>query len=259
MTEDEWLACNDPRKMLLFLERESRREGATTPRQGEWRLEHPCQSRDRKFRLFACACCRRAWTHIPEDRNRDAVVAVEEFLEGKLSGSELESALGASSAVEYRVDGPGQRFEWGYWIVKNLGRGFYKFAAGGSALVVATQRRSMTKDQHAREGQEAPATVAEDVAQSSQLRCIFGDRGRLPEPLSPAILTWNDGTVVKIAQGIYEDRQMPEGTLDTGRLAILHDALLDAGCNDEELLTHCRNPEDPVRGCWALDLLLGKS
>jgi hypothetical protein len=57
---------------------------------------------------------------------------------------------------------------------------------------------------------------------------------------------------------IYEDRKMPEGTLDNARLAILADALLDAGCSDEDLIQHLRSPGPHVRGCWAVDRILGK-
>jgi hypothetical protein len=49
-------------------------------------------------------------------------------------------------------------------------------------------------------------------------------------------LAWSDGTVPRIAQAIYDDRKMPEGTLDTSRLATLADALLDAGCDNEALI-----------------------
>ena len=65
-------------------------------------------------------------------------------------------------------------------------------------------------------------------------------------------------TVPRIAQATYEERRMPEGTLDTSRLPILADALLDAGCDDEELIAHCRQPGPHVRRCWAIDLILGK-
>jgi hypothetical protein len=61
-----------------------------------------------------------------------------------------------------------------------------------------------------------------------------------------------------LAEGIYEERQMPVGTLDTARLAILADALIDAGCDDAELIQHCRSAGPHVRGCWAVDLILGK-
>jgi hypothetical protein len=90
------------------------------------------------------------------------------------------------------------------------------------------------------------------------LRDIFGDPFHRSPPLPPAVLAWNDGTVRRIAQGIYEERRLPEGTLDTARLAILADALLDAGCEDGALIEHCREPGPHVRGCWAVDAVLGK-
>jgi hypothetical protein len=48
------------------------------------------------------------------------------------------------------------------------------------------------------------------------------------------------------------------GTLDTSRLAVLADALEDAGCDRADILGHLRGPGPHVRGCWAVDLLLGK-
>lgn len=62
----------------------------------------------------------------------------------------------------------------------------------------------------------------------------------------------------RIAEVIYEERKMPEGTLDCTRLAILADALEEAGCNNADILSHCRSAGPHVRGCWALDLVLGK-
>jgi hypothetical protein len=66
-----------------------------------------------------------------------------------------------------------------------------------------------------------------------------------------AWLAWNDGTVRKMALGIRERGRY-------GDLPILHDALLDAGCDNEEILDHCRGAGRHFRGCWVLDLLLGK-
>jgi hypothetical protein len=90
------------------------------------------------------------------------------------------------------------------------------------------------------------------------LRDIFGNPFRPSPPLPAAILVWNDGTIRRLAEGIYEERQMPEGRLDTARLAVLADALEEAGCDNAEILSHCRGPGPHVRGCWALDLILGK-
>jgi hypothetical protein len=62
----------------------------------------------------------------------------------------------------------------------------------------------------------------------------------------------------RIAEEAYEDRRLPEGTLDPARLSLLADALEDAGCTHAELLGHLRSPGPHVRGCWAVDLVLGK-
>jgi hypothetical protein len=94
-------------------------------------------------------------------------------------------------------------------------------------------------------------------AQTNLLRCIFGDPFQ-PLTVSPAVLAWNDATVVRLAQAAYEERHMPEGTLDNGRLAVLADALEEAGCTDQDILNHLRGPGPHVRGCWAVDLLLDK-
>jgi hypothetical protein len=62
-------------------------------------------------------------------------------------------------------------------------------------------------------------------------------------------LRWNDGTALKIARGIVEERAF-------GRLPILHDALIDAGCDNEDLLTHLREANEHGTSCWVVDLLL---
>jgi hypothetical protein len=62
-----------------------------------------------------------------------------------------------------------------------------------------------------------------------------------------------------IAQGIYQERHLPEGALDTDRMNILAGALLDAGCDDEELIQYCRREGPHVRGCWVVDAILGKT
>jgi len=59
-------------------------------------------------------------------------------------------------------------------------------------------------------------------------------------------------------QAIYPWRQLPSDYLDSQRLAVLADALLDAGCDEEELIGHCRSEGPHVQGCWAVDLLSGK-
>jgi hypothetical protein len=93
---------------------------------------------------------------------------------------------------------------------------------------------------------------------ASYLRDIFGNPFR-PVAILHALLTWNDALVVRLAQAAYDERQMPEGTLDPTRLAVLADALEEAGCDNADILGHLRGPGPHTRGCWPLDLLLGKS
>ena len=65
-------------------------------------------------------------------------------------------------------------------------------------------------------------------------------------------------TVNSLVEAAYQERDLPSGHLDPARLAVLSDALEDAGCTDAAILDHLRGPGPHVRGCWALDLLLAK-
>jgi hypothetical protein len=73
-------------------------------------------------------------------------------------------------------------------------------------------------------------------------------------PSDPIVLPASclTSTVKKIAQTSYDERKFID-------LPALAGALEEAGCSDAELLAHCRGPGPHVRGCWALDLILGKS
>jgi hypothetical protein len=90
------------------------------------------------------------------------------------------------------------------------------------------------------------------------LRDIFGNPFR-PLIVEPSWLTWNGGTVLKLAQVIYDERLLPDCSLAPDRLAILADALEGAGCDNTDILDHCRGPGPHVRGCWVVDLLLSKT
>jgi hypothetical protein len=80
------------------------------------------------------------------------------------------------------------------------------------------------------------------------LRDVFGNPFR-PVSLDRARLT---SDVVALARGIYDERAFD-------RMPILADALQDAGCTNEDVLAHCREPGEHVRGCWVVDLVLGKA
>lgn len=115
-----------------------------------------------------------------------------------------------------------------------------------------------------RAARHATAFAAKDGAaerkyQAALLRDIFGYPPFRPVAAQRSWLDWNNGIVQSLAQAVYEECSLPEGLLDQVRLAVLADALEEAGCGNSELLAHCRSAGTHVRGCWALDLLLGKS
>jgi hypothetical protein len=86
------------------------------------------------------------------------------------------------------------------------------------------------------------------------LRDIFGNPFRLVT-IKPA---WLTPTVKSLAQVAYEERALPSGHLDLARLMVLADALEEAGCTEQAILDHLRGPGPHVRGCWPVDLLLGR-
>jgi hypothetical protein len=101
------------------------------------------------------------------------------------------------------------------------------------------------------------AKLREQQAQCELLRCLAGNPWRpVPAP-APPVLSWNDGCVARLARAAYDDRLLPEGRLDPARLAVLADALEEAGCQDADILGHCRAGGEHVRGCWVVDLILG--
>jgi hypothetical protein len=94
---------------------------------------------------------------------------------------------------------------------------------------------------------EAASPGSGGAGQADLLRCIFGN------PSRPVVWDrrWRTDDTVGLARGIYEDRAFD-------RLPLLADALMDAGCDHEQVLDHWCSPGPHARGCWVVDLVLGK-
>jgi hypothetical protein len=88
-------------------------------------------------------------------------------------------------------------------------------------------------------------------AHCALLRDIFGNPLRPAPVIDPRWLAWNDGAVGRLARSLYDGKKFT-------RLGELADLLKEAGCKDAQLLRHLRGPGPHVRGCWALDAVLGK-
>lgn len=121
---------------------------------------------------------------------------------------------------------------------------------------------------------DVPLPSSWGAAQSAIYECVFwwtGERGFDPicavlrdifNPFHKAAPQppWLTDSVVALAKAAYDDRKLPEGTLDRGRLAVLADLLEENGCNAPEVLGHLRDKDAVhVRGCWVVDLLLRKT
>ena len=228
MTEAEWHICTDPQPMLDFL----RASGRVT---------------ERRLRLFVCASTRLLWEHLQPGVMQEAVEAGERHADGAAWEDECQrlNFLLTALPVEYRKQ------EGRNWFADQTKEALAAYM-GASRCV--SHRLGLSKLPH-RHMWEMHAEVT-GPQQPALLRDIFGDPFSPPPTLSPSLLTWNDGLIVKLAEVAYNERALPSGKLDPQRLAVLADALEEAGCADAGLLAHLRSPGPHVRGCWGVDVVL---
>lgn len=190
---------------------------------------------DRKLRLFAVACCRRFQPQLDPYRVTELQLAIElvERIAGKRATDEewreAREALAGRTLSDQTIA-----------ILSALDPDIRAAAVGvaAAALAAVCHREELRG--------------LERQAQTDLLRCIFGPLPFRPVTVHPHVLAWNDHLVVRLAQSIYDERRW-------GDMPILGDALLDAGCNDDEVMAHCRAGVGHVKGCWVADLCLGKS
>jgi hypothetical protein len=169
------------------------------------------------------------------------VATVEDHPDGTFSDPDLQAAIVASSRKELQfAEQPA------YWAVKYLGRSFYKLRACDSAVVVVAQVLPTTKGE------------GRGKMEANLLRDIFGPLPFRPVAAEGSWPAWNDGIVRRLAEAVYQERELPAGTLDATRLGVLADCLEEASCSDADVLNHLRGPGPHVRGCWAVDLLTGR-
>lgn len=192
----------------------------------------------RKLRLFACRCFRRISDIDSTIQGLEKIEVSEEVAEGRVPLRRLETlrsrwARGGMSAL---------------WAAENLESAALENSSHEAAKQ-AVEYSAYFWEFRASEGPEMRVARANELAVlSTLLREFFGNPFR-PVTIDP---NWRTSTVVSIARGMYESR-------DFSPMPILTDALQDAGCNNEDILNHCRSAGPHVRGCWVVDLILGKS
>jgi hypothetical protein len=213
----------------------------------------------REGRLFALASVRRLHHLILDTECHEAMELLERSLDDAAVVEQLTRALDETTDIARRLDLPNRYSPWAcaaYAVAACL---YADVAAVAERVTEAAGYFAVFQSSRDRGLAYAAAEAAEQAAQASFVRCIYRNPFCPAYTISPAFLGWNDRTVPRLAQAIYDERQLPQGTLDLARLGILADALLDAGCDDEELLAHLRSAGPHVRGCFAVDAILGRS
>ena len=240
MTEQEWLVCTDPSPMLEV-------EEATTS--------------ERKLRLFGCACCRRIWDLVSDHRSRKAVDIAESYADGRVKKAELVEA--EQAALEAPTPGsPSEVYmaAGAAWTLCAPRRGDSGIKSPGEMAERVANGTAQAAGENSLEpslkGSNSPTARRRRLkrqAHEKQIQCEVL-RDILGNPFRPSRLSsrWVTKTTRSLAQAIYQDRAFD-------RMPILADALEDAGCDNADILNHCRQPGEHVRGCWLVDLLLGKS
>lgn len=241
LTEDEWLACSEPKVMLEYL------RGKTT---------------ERKLRLFAVSCCRMIWNILTDKRSRLAVEVAERFADGLADLAELDAA---HAGAEKACQGSNRVSKSGFLDASYLAARAAQDASYNpqTTMVQKTVGRPkvpvepiLARDVYPRFAADNAAAARgaeggarhEDVvrqakaAQARQIRELWGN----PFQTCSTPATW-PAAVVKLAKGLYAGQ---------GKFSALHKPLLDGG--HVELAEHFRQEQKHPKGCWCLDLILGK-
>ena len=245
MNESEWLSNPPLGRMLDYIED---------------------VARERKIRLFALACCRRVECALVDDRSRSALAGLEQYIEGQLNRDDLlmlralakeasdaiESPLYVDGAVEGNSESAAACAVFCSTDPESASPSQQSITLSSVASAAFWARAALSDPVWRRTKSSAEAEAAdaaENQMQAALLRDIFGNPFRSVS-LDRAWLTTD---VLALARGIYDERAFD-------RMPILADALQDAGCDNDDILFHCRDANQVhVRGCWVLDLILGKA
>ena len=192
----------------------------------------------RQFRLFACACCRSTWDELTAVPAREAVETLERYADKRADVGELDEARRVAEEEMNRL-----------WSVAEEMSGGWVDSLNVQAAVLWAAIQSAFRPQIEPE-QWQFGWYRNGASECRLFRDIFGNpfRKTVWDPLWEA---WDGGALRRLAEGIYAERRF-------GDLPILGDALEDAGCTDDSILSHCRASGEHVRGCWVVDWLSGQ-
>jgi hypothetical protein len=265
--ELRWTSATDPQAMLRFLQD----SGHISPR---------------KLRLCGAAVCRRIWPFLIDLRSQTAMGFTERFADGEIdqeklrhAGEEAYRAWEASASFQDDRGEPPDKDLYGsstlwrkrpyqedpiarHYLAPHRNYAIFQAAYAAFMLTAGVIDRVLSDGQEAvwfaTEGGQQEAVAEEVRSQSDILRDLVGPLPFRPITIDRAWLTWNNGTVAKLAATVYNERLLPSGHLDASRLGVLADTLEEAGCRDAEILGHLRSVGPHYRGCHIIDRLLSR-
>jgi hypothetical protein len=209
----------------------------------------------RRLRLLGCAAGRLVWQLLPDDRYRQAIVAAEQAAEAEVRQAVMVAARdeargrqanSVAEVVSFAFQSFLGQFGWSFpehathQHATQLAQAVTAPGGGLNNALLALNSASNLRVVSGETHDQAQADHARLV------RCIFGNPFRT-EPFEAA---WRTPDVQALANASADQAR--------DRLLILADALEDAGCSSEQLLAHLRSGGAHPRGCWAVDLALGK-
>jgi hypothetical protein len=251
MTEAQWLACTSPHELLHHIR---------------------ATASHRKLRLFACACCRPLLGKVEKVSMKQKLTAAERFADGLISAEKFHPVFShrhddrertgrLRGVTRFAFDSLGWRdAEQPNWDFDPLTEalverpwepGEYAEHFTNRVCLHALHARTLLACDRDHEGSATEGFREMMEAIRAEYAVVFRDI--FGNPFRPVTFSqeWRTDTVVALARQMYDSRAFD-------RMPILADALQDAGCDSEDVLDHCRGEGPHVRGCWVVDLVLGK-
>jgi hypothetical protein len=227
ISASEWETSTDLRRMLWQV-----REAVTL----------------RQTLLFGCACCRRIWPWFVDPRNRQAIEHVEQWVDSSeceqrraeafaLAEAAMKPVFDRAYAEGHDVFHPTVYASW-------AARALTFFRVPWMIALQTAMKCTSTLEETIAEERAGRIKAQEQAWQADLLRDVVGNPFR-PIALAPE---WVSPPVLDLARSIYTEQEFEQ-------LPALATALTEAGCNNEDLLQHCRSEKPHTRGCWALDLI----
>ena len=232
MRKETWTRTNDVDRMIRFL---------------------VARTAERKLRLIACAACRRVWRFMADERSQEAVVVAEKFADGLVSREQLVRAydgavaafaseggqsqsVSCAAAAAHHASFPGD-------IANSLERALG--SAAGSRVSEAAE--AVDRGEKVPSNFEKLVYLEERVRQADMIRDICGNLFDRIEMQESEI-----GILIRdLARTMYDSRNFD-------RMKELAEELAGGEAKASTLVNHLVSQKQHFRGCWALDVILGK-